>query len=209
MIAGMDDPAAVTVMDAEGHPITPQVILNAYWQRCFPMAETRRGRFNWYRPETRAVITWDAWKVPESLQKVIRNQRPYHITIDSAFARVIALCAERDSTWISLGIEKLYVALHQLGVAHSVEAWNPAGELVGGLYGIALGGCFCGESMFHRAPDASKICVVTLVAHLRARGFRLLDCQQQTPHMQRFGAREIPDSAYAQLLAECAEPRPW
>ena len=205
----MEDPAAITVHDADGNPITPQVILNAYWQRCFPMAETRRGRFRWYRPETRAVITWDAWKVPDSLQKVIRNQRPYRITVDSDFPRVIAKCAERDSTWICLGIEKLYVALHHLGVAHSVEAWNDDGELVGGLYGIALGSCFCGESMFHRVPDASKICVVTLVAHLRARGFRLLDCQQQTPHMQRFGAREIPDADYARLLAECQEARVW
>jgi leucyl/phenylalanyl-tRNA--protein transferase len=203
----MDHPALVTVKDADGNPVTPDVILNAYWQRCFPMAETRRGKFRWYRPATRAVITWDAWKVPSSLDKVIRNRRPYRISFDRAFPAVIAACAERDSTWISLGIEKLYVALHELGVAHSVEAWDADGTLVGGLYGICLGACFCGESMFHRADDAAKICVVALVERLQASGFRLLDCQQQTPHMQRFGAREIPDAEYAALLAACNEPR--
>lgn len=205
----MEHPAHVTVKDADGNPVTPDVILNAYWQRCFPMADTRRGRFRWYRPATRAVITWDAWKVPESLDKVIRNKRPYRITFDGDFPAVIAQCAERDSTWISLGIEKLYVALHRLGVAHSVEAWDAEGNLVGGLYGIALGACFCGESMFHRAPDASKICVVHLVRHLQERGFRLLDCQQQTPHMERFGAREIPDGEYAALLDACRLPVSW
>jgi leucyl/phenylalanyl-tRNA--protein transferase len=202
----MEHPAALTVADADGHPITPEVILNAYWQRCFPMAQSRRGKFSWYRPETRAVITWDSWKVPSSLDKVIRNQRPYTITFDRAFPTVIAACAERDSTWISHGIERLYIALHQLGYAHSVEAWDAQGTLVGGLYGIALGACFCGESMFHRADNAAKICVVALVERLQAQGFRLLDCQQQTPHMERFGAHEIPDADYARLLAECRIP---
>lgn len=198
-----DDPAAVMVRDADGNEVTPEVIINAYWQRCFPMADTRKGRFRWYRPETRAVITWDAWKVPDSLDKVIRNRRPYRITFDVDFPAVIAACAERDETWISLGIEKLYVALHRLGLAHSVEAWDDDNRLVGGLYGVVLGACFCGESMFHRAPDASKICAVHLVRRLQASGFRLLDCQQQTPHMGRFGAREIPDADYARLLEEC------
>ncbi len=199
----MDDPAAFVVRDADGNPVTPEVLLNAYWQRCFPMADTRRGRFRWYRPETRAVITWDSWKVPESLAKVIRNKRPYRITVDSDFPAVINACATRDTTWISLGIERLYIALHRLGIAHSVEAWSADGELVGGLYGVALGACFCGESMFHRAPDASKICAVALVERLQQRGFKLLDCQQQTPHMGRFGAYEIPDAEYARLLETC------
>lgn len=202
----MDDPAQVMVRDAGGNEVTPEVIINAYWQRCFPMADTRRGRFNWYRPETRAVITWDTWKVPQSLDKIIRNRRPYRITFDTVFPAVIAACAERDETWISLGIEKLYVALHHLGLAHSVEAWDADDQLVGGIYGVVLGSCFCGESMFHKAPDASKICVVHLVRRLQKAGFRLLDCQQQTPHMQRFGAREISDEHYAQLLAECHQP---
>jgi leucyl/phenylalanyl-tRNA--protein transferase len=199
----MVEPAAVMVRDADGNEVTPQVIINAYWQRCFPMADTRRGRFRWYRPATRAVITWDAWKVPDSLDKVIRNRRPYRITFDADFPAVIAACAERDETWISLGIEKLYIALHDLGLAHSVEAWDANNRLVGGLYGVVLGACFCGESMFHRAPDASKICAVHLVRRLQASGFKLLDCQQQNPHMGRFGAREISDEVYAELLAGC------
>jgi leucyl/phenylalanyl-tRNA---protein transferase len=193
----------VTVQDADGNPITPDTILDAYWQRCFPMADSRRGRFRWYRPVQRAVIDWQAWKVPDSLDKVIRNRRPYRISFDTAFDEVITACADRDSTWISHGIEKLYRALHRRGVAHSVEAWSADGQLVGGLYGIALGACFCGESMFHRADDAAKICVVSLVAHLRAQGFKLLDCQQQTPHMQRFGAYEISDADYAERLEAC------
>ena len=199
----MDAPGAVVVRDADGNQVSPEVLLNAYWQRCFPMADTRRGKFRWYRPETRAVITWDRWKVPESLVKVMRNKRPYRITFDQDFPAVINACATRDETWISLGIEKLYTALHYAGFAHSVEAWSAEGELVGGLYGVALGACFCGESMFHRAPDASKICVVTLVERLQKNGFQLMDCQQQTPHMGRFGAHEIPDADYAKLLDGC------
>ncbi len=193
--------------DADGYPVTPEVIVTAYWQRLFPMADTRRGRFRWYRPEVRAVITWDRYKIPVSLAKVMKRQ-PYRITIDAAFDRVIAACAERSSTWISHGIERLYTALHHLGIAHSVEAWRGE-ELVGGLYGLCLGSCFCGESMFHRADDASKICLVHLAEHLQERGFDLLDCQQQTPHMERFGAREIPDNAYAELLERCQRNCPF
>ncbi len=204
----MIDPWSVSVVDADGNPITPEVILNAYRQRAFPMADTRRGKFRWYRPATRAVITWDRWKVPESLAKVMKHQ-PYRITMDEGFDQVISACADRSSTWISYGIEKLYSALHEAGYAHSVEAWNAQGELVGGCYGLAVGGCFCGESMFHRADDAAKICIVHLVHHLRARGFALLDCQQQTPHMQRFGAVEITDDAYAALIARCPEDLAW
>jgi len=200
------DPATVMVRDADGNAVTPEVIINAYWQRCFPMAEPRRGGFRWYRPATRAVITWDAWKIPDSLNKVIRNRQPYRITFDVDFPAVISACAQRDETWISLDIEKLYVALHALGLAHSVEAWDAENKLVGGLYGVVLGAAFCGESMFHRAPDASKICAVHLVQRLQTSGFRLLDCQQQTPHMGRFGAREIPDADYEHLLDACRMP---
>jgi len=135
------------------------------------------------------------------------RRKPYRITINQAFLRVIQLRAERKSTWISTDVEKLYLALHERGLVHSLEAWDATGELVGGLYGLCLGGCFCGESMFHRADDAAKICVVHLVERLQARGFRMLDCQQQTPHMERFGAREISDRDYAGLLAACPEAR--
>ena len=196
------------ILDADGSPVTPELILTAYRQRCFPMADSRRGRIRWYRPTLRAVITWDRFKVPESLAKTMRRH-PYRYTCDAAFAAVIAACAERSSTWISGDIERLYVALHERGLAHSVEAWDSAGALVGGLYGLTIGACFCGESMFHRADDAAKIAVVLLVERLRKQGFRVLDCQQQTPHMERFGAHEITDEAYAALLGGDGEALPF
>ncbi|MBA3684644.1 MAG: leucyl/phenylalanyl-tRNA--protein transferase [Planctomycetes bacterium] len=194
------------VLDADGNPITPDVVLHAYGQRCFPMADHRRGRLSWYRPARRAVITWDRWKVPESLRKRLKSQ-PYAISVDRAFPEVVAACAKRSSTWISHDIERLYIALHEQGHGHSVEAWDAGGALVGGLYGLAIGSCFCGESMFHCADDAAKACVVHLVGILRERGFVVLDCQQQSPHMQRFGAYEISDEDYALLLERCAEER--
>ncbi len=196
------------VLDADGYEVTAELVLEAYRQRCFPMADERQGRLRWYRPRLRAVITWDRWKVPDSLARTVRKQ-PFRITVDTAFATVIAACAERDTTWISRDIEQLYVALHQQGHAHSVEAWNPAGELVGGLYGLVVGGVFCGESMFHRATDAAKICVVHLVDRLQRNGFTLLDCQQQTPHMERFGAYEIEDEVYRGLVEAAVEERPF
>ena len=188
----------IAVRDADGNRITPEVVVAAYLDRCFPMADGRDGHINWFRPPERAVITWDRWKVPPSLRKTAR-QAPYRLTIDVAFDQVIAACAQRDETWISGDIEALYGGLFDLGVAHSIEAWR-GDELVGGLYGLALGGCFCGESMFHRADDASKLAMMHLVAHLHQRGFVLVDCQQQTPHMERFGARLISDADYAELF---------
>jgi leucyl/phenylalanyl-tRNA---protein transferase len=194
-----------SVIDADGSVVTPQLVLEAYRQRCFPMADQRSGRLRWYRPQRRAIITWDRWKIPESLAKRLRHA-PFTVSFDRAFTEVMAACAERKSTWISGDIELLYNELHRLGSAHSVEAWNAAGELVGGLYGLNLGGCFCGESMFHRADDAGKVCVVHLVERLRAQGFTVLDCQQQSPHMERFGAYEIDDAEYASLLERCQAP---
>lgn len=202
------DPAAVVVRDIDGFPITPDTVLAAYWQRCFPMAEARDGAIAWYRPSTRAIITWDRFVVPDSLRKVLKRQ-PFQLSLDTAFASVIAACAERSSTWISRDVEALYSELHRRGIAHSVEARDAGGTLVGGLYGLALGACFCGESMFHHADDAGKACVVHLVGHLQARGFRLLDCQQQSPHMQRFGAYEISDRAYAGMLRACQGELTW
>jgi leucyl/phenylalanyl-tRNA--protein transferase len=197
------------VRDLHGYPVTPETVVEAYRQRCFPMAEGRNGRIGWYRPAERAVITWDRFRVPDSLRKTLRHQ-PFRLTIDRAFAAVIAACAQRNSTWISNDIETLYTDLHHRGVTHSVEAWDAHGELVGGLYGLALGSCFCGESMFHRASDASKACLVHLVEHLRRQGFTLLDCQQQSPHMERFGAYLISDEDYEQQLESClVSPHIW
>jgi len=187
-------------IDSSGNLVTPGVILDAYLRRCFPMAEGRDAPLSWFRPTRRAVITWDRFRVPRSLAKTIRRE-PFRITRDRAFPRVIAACSQREDTWISRDIEELYCELHELGHAHSVEAWR-GDELVGGLYGLSVRACFCGESMFHEAPDAAKICVVHLVERLCARGYRLLDCQQQSPHMARFGAYEVSDARYARLLAE-------
>lgn len=195
-----------TVIDADGNPITPETVLEAYRHRCFPMADDRHGKLRWFRPLRRAVITWDSWKIPDSLVKTMRRN-PFRITFDTAFAQVVAECARRNTTWISPDIELLYGILHRRGHAHSVEARNEEGDLVGGLYGLAMGGCFCGESMFHRADDAAKICVIKLVERLQAGGFTLLDCQQQSPHMQRFGAFEVGDQDYAAMLEQCSEPR--
>lgn len=187
------------VRDGDGCLVTPDLLVRAYLAGLFPMADHRHGPIRWYRPERRAVITWERWKVPPSLAKTARKE-PYRLSVDRAFPAVIAACAERQQTWISPGIERLYTALHRRGIAHSVEAWR-GDELVGGLYGLALGGCFCGESMFHRADDASKLCMLHLAGRLRAGGFALIDCQQQTPHMRRFGAVEIDAGEYERLFA--------
>jgi len=196
------------VLDADGYEVTPELVIEAYRQRCFPMAEERDGQLRWFRPPVRAVITWDAWKIPDSLRKRLAQQ-PFRITVNTDFAAVIAACAQRQTTWISFDVERLYRDLHERGFAHSVEAWNAAGELVGGLYGLVVGGIFCGESMFHRANDAAKICVVHLVDRLQRNGFTLLDCQQQTPHMARFGAHEISDRTYEGLVRTAQQSRPF
>ncbi len=194
------------IRDADGVPITWREVLQAYAERCFPMADGRDGALRWYRPPERAVITWGAWRVPKSLRKLLRRE-PFRITRDTAFGAVIASCAERGETWISRDVERLYADLHQRGWAHSVEAWR-GDELVGGLYGLCLGAAFCGESMFHRVPDASKACLVHLVDHLRARDFAFLDIQQDSDHLRRFGSTPVDDQAYAAMLAPCLERFP-
>ncbi|MHC5067309.1 MAG: leucyl/phenylalanyl-tRNA--protein transferase [Planctomycetota bacterium] len=191
----------MTICDASGCPVDAAMVLDAYRARCFPMADHRHGRLAWYRPATRAVITWDTFRIARSLAKTARRA-PYRITVNQACDQVIAACATRDETWISHDIEALYLDLHRAGHVQSVEAW--CGEkLVGGLYGLALGGCFCGESMFHRADDAAKLCVISLVERLQLGGFTVLDCQQHSAHMARFGAYEISDAAYAEVLDDC------
>ncbi|MCS6970584.1 MAG: leucyl/phenylalanyl-tRNA--protein transferase [Planctomycetota bacterium] len=203
----MAEPA--DIRDLDGYPVTPDTVLAAYRLRCFPMCEHRAAPIAWYRPLRRAIITWDRYRVPRSLAKVLRNRRPFRLTVDRDFAAVIAACAERPDTWIGRDIEALYCELHRRGHAHSVEAWDGDGKLVGGLYGLAVGGCFSGESMFHRVDDAAKACVVHLVALLQDLGYSVLDCQQQSAHMARFGAYEVSDAEYARLLAEAPPPRPW
>lgn len=182
--------------------IPPDLLLHAYRSAVFPMA-MEDGEIRWFSPDPRAIIPLDDFHVPHGLRRTLRKA-PFEIRIDSAFEETMRACAERDETWINEEIVQSYVALHRLGHAHSVEAWND-GRLAGGLYGVSQGGAFFGESMFHRETDASKVALHALVERLRARGFTLLDTQWITPHLRTFGALEIPRSVYRELLAASLE----
>jgi leucyl/phenylalanyl-tRNA--protein transferase len=193
--------------------VTPDLLLRAYRAGLFPMAETREtDRIFWLDPEWRGVLPLDAFHLPKRLVRTLRTAAP-HVTADHAFADVIAGCAEpapgREDTWINPEIEALFTALHRMGHAHSIEVWD-RGDLIGGLYGVRIGGAFFGESMFSRATDASKIALAHLVARLRLGGFRLLDTQFITAHLARFGAVEIPRAEYRARLAEAIDaPAAW
>ncbi|MEM9107186.1 MAG: leucyl/phenylalanyl-tRNA--protein transferase [Pseudomonadota bacterium] len=185
--------------------ITPQLLLKAYSCGLFPMAESADDPdVFWVEPEIRGVIPLDLFHIPKSLAKTCRQDR-FEIRFDTAFSATIDGCAEpgpgRKKTWINRTIRQLYNQLHELGHAHSVEAWHD-GALVGGLYGVSLRGAFFGESMFSRERDASKVCLVHLVRRLRQRGFVLLDTQFTTEHLRRFGAVDIPKDVYDQMLSE-------
>src|SRR5688500_17982284 len=159
-----------------------------------------RGRIGWYSPDPRAIFPLDEFHVPRSLRKTLAK-RPFEIRVDSAFEDVMRACADRDPTGINDANVKNYVSLHEKGLAHSVEAWKD-GKLVGGLYGVALGGAFMGESMFSRATDSSKACLVALVERLREKKFVLLDSQMPTEHLMRFGQIVIPKEEYLARLAK-------
>jgi leucyl/phenylalanyl-tRNA---protein transferase len=180
--------------------LEPELLLDAYRRGLFPMAVDQRGTIGWFSPDPRAIIPLDArFHIPHGLRRTLKGKL-FEVTFDQDFPAVIRACAERrDATWISPGIIKVYSALHRLGHAHSVEAWRD-GELVGGLYGVHMGGAFFGESMFHRAADASKVALVALVERLRQRGFVLLDTQWQTPHLRQFGTVEITRQEYLRIL---------
>lgn len=157
----------------------------------------------WFRPDPRAILPLDAFHVPRDLRKVVRRD-VFDVVYDHDFSSVIRACAERPSTWISDEIISAYTDLHSSGYAHSVEC-RIGGELVGGLYGVAIGGAFFGESMFHRASNASKVALVHLVERLRRGGFVLLDTQYATPHLSQFGLVEIPADAYEKRLHEALQ----
>ncbi|TAK50753.1 MAG: leucyl/phenylalanyl-tRNA--protein transferase [Bacteroidetes bacterium] len=178
--------------------LDPETLLNAYASGYFPMADSREGELGWYSPDPRAIIPLDTFHVPRSLSLVIKKL-PFELRINTAFEEVMRECAEREETWISEQIIASYVFLFRLGYAHSVECWKEE-RLCGGLYGVALGGAFFGESMFSRERDASKIALVHLVELLRTRGFELLDTQFTTAHLERFGAIEIPRREYLKRL---------
>lgn len=185
--------------------LTPDMLLRAYAIGVFPMAEDRDDPdLFWIDPRIRGVIPLDGFHIPKRLKKTIRSNR-YRVTFDRDFEGVMDGCAEasdrRPRTWINDKILTLYTALHRMDHAHSVEVWQ-GDRLVGGLYGVTLGAAFFGESMFSRERDASKIALCHLVARLTFGGFRLLDTQFVTKHLQRFGACEVPRSEYRTLLSE-------
>jgi leucyl/phenylalanyl-tRNA--protein transferase len=185
--------------------ITPQILLRAYAAGIFPMAESAEDNaLYWVEPERRGVLPLDRFHISQSLRKQIRRQT-FTVRVDSSFDQVIGACAARGpsraSTWINGRIRTLYTQLYKMGCCHSIEAWRD-GALVGGLYGVRLGGAFFGESMFSRETDASKVALVHLVARLNAGGFRLLDAQFVTDHLRQFGAIEVPRDDYHRLLDE-------
>lgn len=181
-------------------PLTPDLLVAAYCQGIFPMADEYDGEIGWYSPDPRAIFPLDDFHVPRSLTKTIRRG-VFEIRFDTAFEEVMRACAlAREETWISEELIQTYTQLHFAGLAHSVEAWHE-GELAGGLYGVSLGGAFMGESMFTRVTDASKVCLVALVERLRERGFVLLDSQMPTEHLARFGQIVIPRAEYLRRLA--------
>jgi leucyl/phenylalanyl-tRNA---protein transferase len=188
--------------------ITPQTLLRAYAAGIFPMAESAEdSALYWVEPEVRGVLPLDQLHVSHSLRKTIRRGA-YEIRIDTAFGAVIEGCATkafgRPNTWINGRIRSLYTQLHRLGCCHSVETWQ-GDALVGGLYGVRLGGAFFGESMFSRQRDASKVALVHLVARLNAGGFGLLDTQFTTPHLRNLGAIDVPRQDYHCLLETAIE----
>lgn len=178
--------------------LEPDRLLAAYAVGIFPMAEDD-GAIHWFAPDPRAVIELDGLRISRSLRAVLRRET-FRVTINTRFEAVMQACADRDEgTWISDEIFEAYTGLHRLGYAHSVEAWQED-ELVGGLYGVSIGGAFFGESMFHQVADASKVALVNLVERMRARELILLDIQFMTPHLRSLGATEIPRVEYERRL---------
>lgn len=189
---------------AVGGDLEPGTLLAAYRSGLFPMPVGRRGELGWWSPDPRGILPIDALMVSRSLR---RSCRRFEVRIDTAFEEVIEACADptRPDGWITPEVSAAYIRLHRLGWAHSIETWDPeTGELVGGLYGVAIGGLFAGESMFHRRTDASKVALVRLVdlmndSELLGR-HRMLDVQWVTPHLDRLGAQAMPRVRYLKLL---------
>lgn len=180
------------------YPFTPELVLSAYTQAIFPMGHDDNV-IRWYSPDPRCVFDLDDFHVPKRLARTIR-QGKFDVRVDTAWDEVIGHCANNHGdTWITEDIIRVYTQLHQMGNAHSVEAFLGE-ELVGGLYGVSIGGAFMGESMFHLETDASKVCLVFLVERMRERGFILLDSQYMTGHLNTFNAKNISKSEYVERL---------
>ncbi len=194
-------------MVAVGADLDPGTLLRAYRSGLFPMP-VRRGLMGWWSPDPRGIIPLDGLRVSRSLRKACAR---FSIRVDTAFAGVLEACADkrRRGAWITRDIKQAYTRLYELGWVHSVEAFSEDGALAGGLYGVAIGGLFAGESMFYRQTDASKAALVGLVGMLRSAGATLLDVQWATPHLQTLGAMAVSRVRYHQLLADALErPQP-
>jgi leucyl/phenylalanyl-tRNA--protein transferase len=199
---------------AAGADLSSARLVEAYGQGIFPWFSEGQPIL-WWSPDPRMVLFPGALKVSRSLGRTLRKE-PFELRADSAFGRVMEACAApragQDGTWITDAMREAYGELHRQGIAHSVEAWRD-GELVGGLYGIALGRAFFGESMFSRVPDASKVALVALARSLEAWGFGMIDCQMKTAHLASLGAHEIPRAEFARRLQELVHyppaPAPW
>ncbi len=195
--------------DETGHvamddPLTPEMLLRAYSIGVFPMAEDRESSdIFWVDPRRRGILPLDGFHISRSLGRRLRQQ-PYAIRIDTDFAGVVAGCADRPETWINEQITELYNALHRMGFAHSLEVWDGS-ELVGGVYGVALGGAFFGESMFSRRTDASKIALAYLVDRLSLAGFTVFDTQFVTDHLKSLGGKEVSRADYHRMLAKALQ----
>jgi leucyl/phenylalanyl-tRNA--protein transferase len=177
--------------------LTPEILEACYRAGAFPM-DDGYGRIGFYSSDPRAILELDSLHVSRSLARVVRGGT-YEVHVNRNFEAVIRACADRKDTWIGAEIISAFIRFHKAGRAHSVEAYRED-ELVGGLYGVALGGAFMGESMFSRMRDASKVCLVHLVERLKERGYVLLDCQIQNDHLARLGATEIPESEFLRRL---------
>lgn len=191
--------------------LTPQIMLGAYAAGLFPMAsDAADTTLRWYDPDPRGILPLDGFHLPRRLRRTVLSGQ-FDVCVDRDFPAVMRACAApapgRETTWINSEIYRLFCALHDMGFSHSVECWQN-GELVGGLYGVALGGAFFGESMFSRTTDASKVALVHLVARLRLCGFVVLDTQFGTEHLARFGGEEIPAAEYKAMLEKAVSMQP-
>lgn len=184
--------------------LDPDSLLEAYSQGAFPMAD-HDGELHWYTADPRGILPLDQFHIPQTLRQIIR-QKKFEIRIDHNFEAAMRACMSNriENTWINEKLIAAFVRLHELGHAHSVEAWQN-GTLAGGLYGVSLGAAFFGESMFHHQRDASKVALAALVERLKERGFELLDTQTCTQHLRRFGVIEIPEEDYLARLARALE----
>lgn len=185
--------------------LTAEMVLDAYPRGLFPMAYVEEDLITWHRPKVRAIIPLEAPHIPRRLARTVASGK-FSVTFDAAFREVMTGCAAGRPVWISAEFHRVYGELHDRGFAHSVEVWSAGGlELVGGVYGLGIGGAFFAESKFHRARDASKVAVVSLVKRLQARGFGLLEVQYLTDHLKQFGAIEVPHREYMARLNKALE----